>query len=97
MVLEIAEYTAAPGKAEELQAGLARAREIIRGAQGCRAIALRRCVEEPERFIFTIEWETIEDHTVTFRGGPLFPQYRAQIAGLVEGAIVARHYQTVEG
>lgn len=95
MVLEIAEFNAVPGKAEELQAALLRASEVIRRADGCRAITFRRCVEDPNRFIGEIEWETLEHHTVGFRGGPLFPEYRSHIAGLFVDPIVARHYTTV--
>lgn len=95
MVLEIAEYTAQPDKADELERGLAAGREIIASAAGCRSVTLRRCIEDPTRFIFTIEWETLEHHTVQFRGGPRFQEYRACIAGLYIDPIVARHYETV--
>lgn len=93
MVLEIAEFNAQPGKADELQAGLVRARDVIRRAEGCRSITLRRCIEDPNRFIAEIEWETLEHHTVGFRGGPLFPEYRSHITGLFVEPIVARHYE----
>lgn len=94
MVLEIAEYTALPGKADELAHGLLAGREVIAAAEGCRSVTLRRCVEDTARFIFTIEWETLEHHTVTFRGGPRFQEYRNHIAGLYVDPIVARHYET---
>ena len=95
MVLEIAEYTAQPGKAGELVRGLLAGREIILRAEGCRGVTLRRCVEDDTRYIFTIEWATLEDHTVRFRGSPAFQEYRACIAGLYVDPIVARHYESV--
>ncbi len=95
MVLEIAEFNAQPGKADELSAGLLRGIEVIRRADGMRSIAFRRCIEDPNRFILEIEWETLEHHTVGFRGGPLFPEYRGQIAGLFVDPIVARHYEKI--
>ena len=95
MVLEIAEYMAQPGKADELERGLLAGREIIQSAEGCHGVTLRRCIEDTSRFIFTIEWETLEHHTVRFRGGPQFQEYRAHIAGLYMDPIVARHYETV--
>jgi len=97
MVLEIARFQAAEGKADDLQAGLLRGADVVRRAQGCRSVVVRRCIEDPTQFIFTIEWDTLEDHTVTFRGGPLFPEYRSHIADLYVEPIVATHYQTVEG
>src|SRR5262245_31848968 len=96
MVLDIAEFTAVAGRAEQLQAGLLRGIEVVRRAEGCRSAQVRRCIEDPERFIFTIEWATLEDHTVRFRGGPLFAEYRGHITGLFREPVVARHYDAVE-
>jgi quinol monooxygenase YgiN len=97
MVIEIAEFTAQPGEAEELRAGLMRGLEVIRRAQGCQSALLRRCVEDPSRFIYEITWNTLEDHTVTFRGGPLFPEYRGHITGFFVEPVVVHHYEIVEG
>ena len=96
MVLEIAEYTAQPGKAEDLQAGLLRGFEVVRRAQGCLSAQVRRCIEDPQRFIATIDWATLDDHLVTFRAGPLFAEYRSHLTGLYVEPIVARHYETVQ-
>lgn len=95
MVTEIAQFTAAPGKAEELRAGLEQAMAVIRGAQGNQGITLRRCIEDPNIFIYEIQWATLEDHTVTFRGGPLFAQYRSHITGLFVEPVAVRHYETL--
>ncbi len=95
MVTEIAQLTAAPGKAEELLAGLRAAMPIIRGAEGNQGITLRRCVEDPNVSIYEIQWATLEDHTVKFRGGPLFAQYRSHITGLFVEPVAVRHYETV--
>ncbi len=97
MVLEIAQITAQPGKAEELQAGLAAALSVIRGAEGCHSATVRRQVEDPAIFILMVDWETLEHHTVMFRGGPRFAEYRSHIAGLFVDPIVARHYEQVAG
>jgi quinol monooxygenase YgiN len=96
MVVEIAEFTAAAGKEEELRAGLVRGIEVVRRAEGCRSAQVQRCVEESGQFVGIIEWATLEDHTVTFRGGPLFPEYRSHINGLFEGPVRVRHYEAAE-
>ena len=97
MILEIAQYTAQPGKTEEFQAGLLQGAEIIRRAKGCRSVTPRRQIEDPNKFIVTIEWETLEDHTVGFRGSPQFAEYRSHLAGLYVEPIVALHYEVIGG
>lgn len=96
MVLEIARFQAVEGKAEELRAGLLSGAEVVRRAEGCRSVTVRRCIEDRSQFIFTIEWETLEAHTVTFRGGPLFAEYRGHINGLFVEPVAVNHYETVE-
>lgn len=96
MVKEIATFTAQPGRADALAAGLRAAMPVIRAAEGCRSIRLARNVEDTDSFIYEIEWETLEHHTVTFRGGPRFAEYRSHIAGLFVEPIVARHYTQIE-
>jgi quinol monooxygenase YgiN len=97
MVTEIAEFTAQPGMAEALRAGLLRGLEVIRTAEGCRSARLYHGVEDPERFIYEIEWETLEDHTVRFRGGPRFAEYRSHITGLFVEPVIVHHFEPAEG
>lgn len=97
MVTELAQFTAQPGKADALEQGLRAAMDVIRRGEGCRSIRLRRCVEDPNSFLYEIEWETLEHHTVTFRGGPLFAEYRSHITGLFVDPVAVRHYEMVDG
>ncbi|HZC07046.1 MAG TPA: antibiotic biosynthesis monooxygenase family protein [Ktedonobacterales bacterium] len=96
MVLEIAQYSVQPEKVEAFRkAMLTEAMPIIRGAEGCRSATLRQQIEHPSVFILQIEWETLEHHTVKFRGGPLFAAYRGKIAGLYVDPIEVNHYRQV--
>ncbi len=96
MVTEIAQFRPQPGKADELKAGLIRGLEVVRRGKGVRQARLRQCVEDPELFIYEVDWETLEDHIVRFRGGPLFAEYRSNITGLFIDPVQVNHYQTVE-
>ena len=96
MVTELAQFTAQPGKAEALEQGLRQGMDVIRRDEGCRAIRLRRCVEDPTVFLYEIEWESLEHHTVIFRGGPLFAEYRSHINGLFVDPPAVRHYELLD-
>ena len=78
MILEVADIRIQPGRQAEFEAAIVRGvTEVIAQAKGFRGWKVNRGVESPERFLLHIFWDTLEDHTVTFREGPLFPQWRA--------------------
>ncbi len=95
MVTEIAIFTAMPGKEDELGQGILRGIKVIRQHPGCHSIHVSRCIENPAQYMLTISWVSLEAHTVDFRSGPLFPQWRSHISGLFEESPVVFHYHEV--
>ena len=93
MVTEIAIFIALPGKEEELGQGIIRGLDAIRQHQACISANVTRCLEQPRRYMVTNVWSSLEAHTVDFRGGPLFAQWRSHINGLFEGSPEVLHYQ----
>jgi heme-degrading monooxygenase HmoA len=76
MVLEIAQIEVTPGKETEFEAAVAKAKPLFDRAKGCRAMSLQRSVEKPSRYRLFVEWETLEHHTVDFRGSADFQTWR---------------------
>jgi heme-degrading monooxygenase HmoA len=78
MILEVADIRIPPGQQaafdEAIERGLTTVISQARGFRGCK---VNKGVESPERYLLMIFWDTLEDHTVGFRGGPLFAQWRA--------------------
>jgi heme-degrading monooxygenase HmoA len=78
MILELADIRIHPGKQAEFDVAIRLGVDtVISKAQGFRGYKVNRGVETPERYLLMIYWETLENHTVDFRGGPLFAQWRA--------------------
>ena len=80
MVVEIAILEAKPGEADNMRKGLEAARSIISKANGYIDSKFQQGIEDPNRFVLYIQWQTVEDHTNGFRQGPLFPEWRAHWA-----------------
>ena len=76
MILEIAQIAVKPGLESEFEAGVAKAAPIFRRAQGCKGMELQRSIEKPGRYRLFVKWETIENHTVDFRGSADFQEWR---------------------
>jgi heme-degrading monooxygenase HmoA len=79
MVIEVAVFTAKDGHAEQFAQAYAQARDLIASSPGCRSVRMTRGVENPERFVLLVEWDTLEAHTVGFRGSERFTQWRGLI------------------
>ncbi|HJV62726.1 MAG TPA: antibiotic biosynthesis monooxygenase [Albitalea sp.] len=96
MILEIADIRIAPGKQAEFDLALRLGVDtVISKAKGFRGYKVNRGVESPERYILMIYWETLENHTVDFRGGPLFTQWRAIVGPYFAQPPVVEHFVLV--
>jgi heme-degrading monooxygenase HmoA len=84
MVTEIAQIDVKPGLEAEFEAGVAKAAPLFQRAKGCRALELQRSVEKPSRYRLFVQWETLEDHTVAFRGSDDFQEWRRLVAHCFE-------------
>ncbi len=78
MILEIADIRILPGRQAEFDEAVQRAlATVLSQAKGFRGWKVNKGIESPERYVLMIFWDTLEDHTVGFRQGPLFAQWRA--------------------
>ena len=77
MILESALLDVKPGDASACETAIKEARPLIAATPGFRSIAIRRCLETPNRYILLVEWDRLEDHTVGFRQSTRYEQWRA--------------------
>ena len=93
MILEVADIRIAPGQQaafdEAIQRGV---RTAISQAKGFRGWKINKGIESPERYLLMIFWDTLEDHTVTFREGPLFAQWRAIVGPFFAAPPQVEHF-----
>ncbi|HWH81362.1 MAG TPA: antibiotic biosynthesis monooxygenase family protein [Burkholderiaceae bacterium] len=96
MILEIADIRIPPGQQAAFDAAIRHGIETVASkAAGFRGYEVRKGVESPERYILMIHWETLEDHTVGFRQGPLFAQWRAIVGPFFATPPVVEHFTLV--
>ncbi len=96
MILEIADIRIAPGQQAAFDAAIQRGVETVASkAKGFRGYKVNKGVESPERYILMIYWDTLEDHTVGFREGPLFAQWRAIVGPFFAAPPVVEHFTLV--
>lgn len=76
MILEIAQIDIKPGMEKDFEAGVKNAAPIFKRARGCKGMTLHRSHEKPSRYRLFIPWDTLENHTVDFRGSDDFQEWR---------------------
>ena len=96
MILEIADIRIAPGRSADFEAAIQHGLATVIGrAQGFRGAKVNRGIESRERYVLQIFWATLENHTVDFRGGPLFAQWRAIVGPFFAAPPVVEHFTLV--
>ena len=80
MILERALMSIQPGRVPEFLAALPAGVAVLEQAHGFAGIEIRVGVETPDSVLLLLRWQTLEDHTVGFREGPLFGQWREVIS-----------------
>lgn len=96
MVLEIADIRIQPGKNAEFEAAIQRGLSTVAArAQGMQGYKVNKCIESPERYVLQIFWNTLEDHTVGFRQGPLFAEWRAIVGPFFAQPPLVEHFTLV--
>lgn len=93
MIIEQVVVTVKAEDAAGFEAAVETARtQVLNRAQGFRGLTLHRCIEDPARYLCVLTWETLEDHTETFRGGPLFTEWRGLVGAYFATPPEVLHY-----
>jgi len=95
VILEIADIRIHPGQNAAFEEAIQRGLAVIGRAAGFKGAKVNRGIESPERYVLQVFWDTLEDHTVAFRGGPLFPEWRAIVGPYFAAPPVVEHFGLV--
>jgi heme-degrading monooxygenase HmoA len=95
MVLELATIDIKIGTNADFLSNLEKAKLVIAQSKGFQSIEVQKCVEQENRYVLFIKWETLEDHTVGFRNSELFTQWRAFIGPFFENPPLVQHYNVI--
>ena len=96
MILEIADIRIHTGQQAAFEAAIQLGIETVASkARGFISGRVEHGIESPERYVLMIEWETLEDHTVHFRGGELFPAWRAIVGPFFNGPPTVEHFNRI--
>ena len=95
MILETAVLDVKTGQAGDFEAAFREASAIIASMPGYLSHELHRCVELESRYLLLVRWETLEDHTVGFRGSAEYQRWKALLHHFYDPFPTVEHYEAV--
>jgi len=97
VVLEVAILNVKQGREAEFEKAFETAQKIISGMNGYLSHQLQRCLENSRQYILMVNWETLQDHTVGFRGSEQYQEWRTLLHHFYEPFPAVEHYELVFG
>ena len=96
VILEVAMLSLKPGTSAEYEAAFTQAAPLIASMPGYISHELQRCIEAPDRYVLLVRWQTLEDHTVGFRGSDAYHEWRRLLHHFYDPFPTVEHFELVE-
>ena len=94
MILEVADIRIAPSRQVDFEQAVHHGiQTVIAKSNGFQGYQVRHSVESPGRYLLLLEWETLEDHTVGFRGSAAYSQWRNIVADFFIQPPFVEHFE----
>jgi heme-degrading monooxygenase HmoA len=96
MILEVVMLPVIPGKELEFEAAFRQASPIIASMKGYVSHDLHRCIESPSKYLLIVGWETLEDHTIGFRGSAEYQEWKRLLHHFYDPFPVVEHFEQID-
>ncbi len=93
MILEVAILNIKKGFSEEFEYTFSVAEKIISTMKGYISHQLKKCIEEDDKYILLVNWETIEDHEIGFRKSEEYQEWKQLLHRFYEPFPIVEHYR----
>lgn len=95
MILEVAMLQVKPGMKAEFENSFMLASKIISKMKGYLNHELKRCIEDTNKYVLLVQWETIEDHTIGFRGSEEYKEWKELLHHFYDPFPTVEHFEKV--
>ncbi|MEN9562585.1 MAG: hypothetical protein RIR73_829 [Chloroflexota bacterium] len=96
MILEVVILNIIPGQEKEFEAAFEKASPIISSMGGYHWHQLQHCLEVKNRYLLLVQWETLEAHTVGFRGSAEYQEWRKLLHPFYDPFPTVEHYEMAQ-
>jgi heme-degrading monooxygenase HmoA len=95
MVLEVAVLEVKPDLVDGFEGSFREASQYIAATPGYVSHELQRCLEDRNRYILLVQWQTLEAHTEGFRGSARYEEWRRLLHHFYDPFPTVQHFESV--
>lgn len=96
MILEVAILNVKAGLSADFEKAFEEAQKIISSMEGYISHQLKKCLETDEKYILFVSWETLEAHTIGFRGSAEYQDWKKLLHHFYDPFPIVEHYMELE-
>lgn len=85
-----------PGQSQDFEASFRQASAIIASMKGYVSHELLKCIEEKDQYLLLVQWESLQDHTVGFRGSAEYQEWKRLLHHFYDPFPVVEHFESIE-
>ena len=95
MILEVAMLNVIVGKEEDFEKDFKIASKYISSIEGYINHSLRKCIENKNKYILLVEWQTLEDYTIGFRKSEAYLEWKRLLHHYYDPFPTVEHYESI--
>jgi heme-degrading monooxygenase HmoA len=95
MITEIALLNIRKGESKKFETAFHTAQTIISASKGYIQHELLKCMEEADKYLLVVQWQTLEDHTEGFRKSGQYSEWRNLLHHFYQPFPVVEHYKKI--
>lgn len=92
MILEHAILNVKADEAPAFEQAMGEALPLISATPGFIGVEVRPCLETPGRYLLLVQWQTLEAHTLGFRGSDRYAAWRRLLHHFYDPFPLVEHY-----
>lgn len=93
MILEVAILNVKEGQEKQFERDFMIAGQYISTIKGYIRHSLRKCLEQDNKYILLVDWESLEAHTVGFRESAQYLEWKRLLHDYYDPFPVVEHYE----
>lgn len=95
MILEAVILHVKDGWEEDFEIAFKKASRIISSMKGYLSHEIHRCIEVKGKYLLLVRWNSLEDHTIGFRGSLEYQEWKTLLHHFYQPFPIVEHFEEV--